>query len=68
MSWNGLVLGHYVWCIAWHLTQHNGQGLDHSIVHVHLLRAFPVVVLRMWPFMVKTEPREIKIRLFGSAK
>jgi hypothetical protein len=51
-----------------HLTQQNGQGLDHSIVHVPLIRAFPVVVLRMWPFMVKTESRKIKICLFGSPK
>ncbi len=35
MSLNGLILAHYVGCmmwLAWHLTQHNEQGLDHSIV------------------------------------
>jgi len=40
-SWNGLGLAHYVRVcrlgrakgLAWRLTQHNGQGLDNSIIH-----------------------------------
>ncbi len=34
------MLGAHLACpseLAWHLTQHNGQGLDHSIVHKELV-------------------------------
>jgi len=42
-SWNVLALAHYVWVchqshqntLAWCLTQHNEQGLDHYIVHLN---------------------------------
>jgi hypothetical protein len=44
MSWNALALAHYVWLhhlacfngLALHLTQYNGQGLDHSGWHANI--------------------------------
>ncbi len=42
MPWNGLAFAYDVGCVtwlalngfAWCITEHNGQGVDHSIVHI----------------------------------